>query len=134
MVQALIIGAAQRQQIAELCAVAATNPLDALATLATAGRDLDGFRDMMKMLTLELPRGYVVTYSHEIQPEAPPPGLCHHISISVTRPWKLPSPEAVEIILSEFGMKPIKGSESIWVETIDPKTKAINIVQLLAPT
>lgn len=126
---ALIIGETQRKQIAELRAIATANPMNAQASLNVANRDMEAYRDMMSTLTLELPIGYVVTYTHEIQPNAPPPGLCHHISISVTRPRKMPGTAAVEMILEEFGMRRMEGSDGLWIEDIDPVTKAINIVQ-----
>jgi hypothetical protein len=85
------------------------------------------YRDMMATLTLELPVDYRVTYTHEQQPHA---GLCHHISISVNRPKKMPHPEAVGMILSEFGMRPLDDTPNgVWIEDINPLTKAINVVQ-----
>jgi hypothetical protein len=130
---ALIIGETERARIAELRAVAAANPFDARAAQATADRDMAAFRDWMKTLSVDLPVGYTVVYSHEIQPNAPPPGICHHISISVERAAKLPSPEAVEMILEEFGMKPLKDAHGVWVEDISPGEKAVNVLQLIEP-
>lgn len=122
---ALVIGETQRRLIAELKAVATANPQDARHAKAAAGRDLAAYRDMMSALTLELPVGFFVTYTHEQQPQA---GLCHHISIS--RPKKLPSQEAVGMILSEFGMRPLEDTPGgLWIEDIDPLTRAINVVQ-----
>jgi hypothetical protein len=123
----LVIGEAQRRLIAELKAFAAANPQDAISAKTVADRDMAAYRDMMSTLTLELPVGFVVTYTHEMQPKA---GLCHHISISVRRPKKVPHPEAVQMILNEFGMRPLDDAPGgVWVEEIDPVTKAINVVQ-----
>lgn len=80
MIAALLIGEAQRKQIAELRDMAAANPLDPIQTQAAADRDMGAFRDMMKTLSIELPVGYFVCYSHERQPKA---GLCHHMSNAV---------------------------------------------------
>jgi len=128
MPQALIIGEVQRQQIAALRALAAANPQNVAQVQTAANRDLGAFRDMMQTLSLHLPVGYHIAYSHEMQPQA---GLCHHISISVDRPKKMPSQEAVDMILQEFGMKPVRESNSMWIEEINPVTHAINIVQII---
>lgn len=125
---ALLIGAEERQKIAELRAFAAANVQDAKHVMDTTREPAAeaAHRDMMDMHSIELPVGYHVTYSHERQP----PGLCVHISISVDRPNKMPHPAAVETILEAFGMQPIKGSPGIWIEDINAVTKALNIVQL----
>lgn len=133
--RALVIGEAQKQQIAELKAVAAANPMDAVRSKQTADKDMDAYRDMMRTLSIDLPVGYHVTYTHEVQPEAPTPSkLCHHISISVDRPNKMPSVQSVEMILEEFGLRPMQQSHGVWIENIDRWFKAINIVQLLETT
>jgi hypothetical protein len=129
--QAMMIGETERAQIAELRAVAAASPLDVHAVIATSNRDEAGFRDMMRMSSVSLPHGFTVVYTQEIQPNAPPPGLCHHISIGVDRPGKLPSPHAVDMILEAFGMQPLMASHGVWVEEISPGEKAVNILQLV---
>lgn len=129
---ALVIGEAQRRQIAELRAFAAANPMDAMASDMIAQTDIDAYRDMMETLSIDLPVGFHVTYTHERQPNAPTPTkLCHHISISVEQPKKMPLPEAVEMILLEFGMKPMREATGVWLEDIDRVTAAVNIVQLI---
>jgi len=128
---ALIIGEAQRQQIAELKAVAAANPQDPVSAAAAAARNMRAYRDMMATLSVELPVGYDISYSHEKQPTA---GLCHHISISVRRAKKMPGTEAVAMILEAFGMRPMEKSDGLWIEDINPVTKALNIVQTIAQT
>lgn len=130
---ALLIGEAERAQIAELRAVAAANPRDVHASQAAADQDLVAFRDAMRTMSVFLPIGFAVTYTQEIQPNAPPPGLCHHISISVDRPDYLPSEAAVEMILEEFGMKPLKEAQGVWVEDISPGERSVNVLQLVAP-
>lgn len=122
----LVIGPEHRAQIAEIRAVAAASVLDCHAARATAAQDMAGYRDMMRMTSLELPYGYRVTYSHERQPC----GICQHISISME--WRLPAPPAVETILLAFGMRPASGSIGCWFEEVDPGTRALNVVQLLS--
>jgi hypothetical protein len=66
---ALLIGEPERQKIAELIAVAAAGVMSPQRALDAANEDLAGYRDMMgRMLSIELPVGYYVTYSHERQP------------------------------------------------------------------
>ncbi len=50
--------------------------------------------------------GYRVVYTLEEHPM----GLCHHISISVDTPGKLPNEHAVQAIMDEFGF-PLKVQE-----------------------
>lgn len=97
---ALIIGDAQRQQIAKLRALAADNVMDPAAMVNVAQKDMAAYRQMMRTLSLEIPHGYIVTYSHERQPF----GLARHISISVGRPHKMPHPAAVDMILDAFAL------------------------------
>lgn len=124
----LLIGEDERQRIAEVRAFAAANVMDPFGSITAAARDMQAYRDMMAMLTIELPIGYHITYSHEQQPD----GLCRHISVSVARAGRMPSTEAVEMILGAFGMTPIRTSVALWIEDIDADTKAINLVQPLA--
>jgi hypothetical protein len=127
----LIIGEDERALIAELRAVVeAREPMTAADLLAVAAADIEAFRDAMNMQSVDIPIGYVATYSIEVQPNAPPPGICRHISISVDRPGKLPHPAAVDMILEAFGMQPIAKSSKVWIEDICPGQKAINVLQL----
>lgn len=128
--EALIIGQKQREQIAELRAVAAATVIDPAAAQQTANADKAAFRDMMAMHSIVLPVGYCVTYSHENQPF----GSARHISISVDRSRKMPSLQAVEMILASFDMAPLMKSLSVWIENIDPTTKTINVLQSLEKT
>ena len=127
---ALIIGKVQREQIAELKAVAAAKPFDPVKTQETANNDMRAFRNAMRPMSIVIPVGYHVTYTQEIQPNAPPPGLFHHISISVDRPFEMPHEEAVELILKEFGMASLSQSAFVWVEDVSMAHRAINVLQL----
>src|SRR6266446_6939618 len=79
---------------------------------------------------IDLERGFRVVYTQEYHPE--PAGLCHHLSVSVDRPNKLPHPFAVAEIARLFGMGSIdfgshenNGITSMWT---DRENDAINIV------
>jgi hypothetical protein len=60
----------------------------------------------------EVPVGYKVVLSVEEQPV----GLCYHVSVSVSRPGKLPHPLAVDEILKRLLGKTIKDSIKTWQE------------------
>jgi hypothetical protein len=124
----LMIDDATAARITELRAFAAATVIDPRHAVVAAERDVTAYRDMMAMHSLEIPIGYIVSYTHENQPV----GLCHHISISVTRPGKMPHPEAVQAILGAFGMRPFEQSEHIAIEDVAPETKAINLIQIIA--
>jgi len=133
MARPLIIGPEERQAIAELIAMAAASPTDARVAMTAAATDLAAYRDAMAMRTVMLPIGFIVTYTREFQPHAPPPGLCHHISIGLMdAPGRGPSPEAVEMILEAFAMPAMADSDKVWLEDIEPGRKAVNVLALVA--
>ena len=126
--RALIIGAMQKEQIAALCALAVENVMDAEAMKTAAARDITAYREMMANLSIELPTGYLITYSHERHPQI---GVVQHISMSVEAPNRTPHPAAVNMILEAFGMQSIDQSLSVWIEDVSKTEKAINVVQRL---
>jgi hypothetical protein len=82
MAGALIIGPKERAAIAEVIARAATRvtPLDQMK-LAHAFRERTGaaFNPLNEDLTIVVPLGWHITYTHEEQPGA----VCRHMSVSV---------------------------------------------------
>lgn len=123
-----MIGAKERLAIAELMLLAEANPIEALKAAEAAERDLAGYRDMMGTLSIDIPVGYHVTFSHEIQPS----GLHYkHISISIDRPGRMPHPVAVDMILEAFEMRHIQDMRegNFWIEEETPTCKAINVLQ-----
>lgn len=127
----LIIGAEQEAEIASLKALAAEN-IHEVAVVEAASRDMAAFRFDMQRYSIELPVGYIVTYTHERQSD-PMLGVVQHISVSIATPNRMPSIEAVEMILRAFGMAPIKDSIGVWPETVEPGLGAVNVVQFLLP-
>lgn len=125
--RALVVGAVQKEQIARLRALAAENVMDPEAMKTAAAKDIAAYRQMMTELSIELPSGFLVTYSHERQPL----GVVHHISISVDAPNRAPHPAAVNMILGYFGMQPFDQSLRVWIEDVSRTEKAINVVQRL---
>jgi hypothetical protein len=130
-----MIGATERERIAEIMARARTNVLP-LALVA------QGKQDKTSLLKLEdrkpgferppsdhivFPGGYRAAFSMEEQPA----GLCTHLSISVegrSKKGMMPSPQAVAMIAEEFGV-PYPPAHS-WIEEFDPGEFAINLVSL----
>jgi hypothetical protein len=69
-----------------------------------------------------IPDGYRVVFSIEEQPI----GWCRHLSVSVDKKGKYPTPQAVELIMQEFGMgNDIDNSLKVWMEK---EGEAINVV------
>ena len=128
---ALVIGAEQRADIARLRVLAADNVIDASTVAALKEGHPAAFNRHMAAHSTALPFGYVVCFTHELQPKAPPPGLCAHISISVIHDNMLPSPAAVDVILQEFGMPPRRDCAAAWIEDVAAGTRAVNLVALL---
>jgi hypothetical protein len=126
----LIIGPDEQAAIDLLKAHAATRVMDAETTAKAIAADAPGFRQMMRRFSLPLPVGFVVTYTHERQPD-PRLGVVQHISVSVDTPNKYPSVEAIEMILAAFGMAPIKDAIRVWPEAVEPGLGAVNVVQFL---
>ena len=68
--------------------------------------------------------------------EEQPAGICWHLSVSVPRPGRVPSPEAMTAIAELFGFGPIlkPGSEvRLWLEEFEPGHRAINVLEVKQP-
>jgi hypothetical protein len=117
----LVIDEGARAQIAKLIAYAESRILgsDSIKKTLTGDRPPAGdYEDH----TITLPTGYRIVYSIEEQPV----GLCSHLSVSTRFEEKLPAPEAVELIMSEFGMgASLKDCLHIWIED---DSSAVNIL------
>jgi hypothetical protein len=124
MNRALVIGEAERAAIRDLKARAARSPVRLMAQ--PKAEDADAFREMNRSLTIALPVGYQVTFTHEIQPS----GRYLHLSVSVDTPGAWPSTPAVDMILEAFGMKRLAESEASWPER---DSEAVNVLQRIAP-
>ena len=124
--RALVIDEQAKQDIANLLKYADKNRISKPFLLAAAAAMNGGnpavgdipqhcchFRD-----------GFKVVLSIEQQPN----GWCKHLSVSVDNPEKLPSIEAVKMIIEEFGMKSLDDS-NVYIEETTPK--AVNIISLI---
>src|SRR5882672_2893933 len=107
----LIIGATERERIAEMIAYAKAHPLsfDVMRKSMVADTKMLKLQDRLPgherppSQHIEFPGGYRAAYSVEAQPA----GYCSHLSVSVFgRPRKgaMPSEQAVKMICEEFGV------------------------------
>jgi hypothetical protein len=79
---------------------------------------------------MSLPVGYQVTYSLEV---GHPGGAARHMSLS-SRPGRLPTREALEMVADELGFDlPLTPETAMfWLEDLkDRDGKAVNVVQLV---
>jgi len=131
----LIIGAPEREKIAELKASATAYPVrwERHAVVEDTHmlmlKDRKPGHERPPSAHLVLPGGFRVAYSVEEQPA----GYCAHLSISVNRHRKgmMPSLEAVQLIASEFGMA--FPADKMWNEEFEPGNYAINLLELIEP-
>jgi hypothetical protein len=111
-----------KKEIKKVITYAENNICDEAQIKLIASKDIPPVGDNPDHL-VHIHDGYRVIYSIEKQPI----GLCHHISISVESGDKYPNPEAVKMILKEFGMnEKLEESLHIWKEDF---MNAINILQ-----
>lgn len=135
----LIIGATERERVAEMIAYAKATPVTfddirtAIVPHQTSIKLEDrqpGFKRPPSQRMI-FRGGFRAAYSIEVQPV----GLCAHLSISVvgrSQKGMMPSPQAVVMIAQEFGI-PFP-AHKMWQEEFDPGEWAINLLQLYAPT
>jgi len=134
----LMIGAAEREQIAAIIAEAKAHPvplskiregiLDDTDVLKFEDRKTFGRPPSHHVL---FPGNFRAAYSCEEQPA----GFCSHLSVSVegrSRKGMMPHPEAVRMIAEEFGV-PFPPDNS-WIEEFAPGEFAINLLSLYLPT
>lgn len=133
----VIIGPNEEKSIAALIAKAKARPTP-LATVkanAVSAEQHDVKFSDRKPGTEQRPEDHLalgnvrVAFSIEEQPV----GMCAHLSLSVSKPGKVPGPAAVEMIASAFGMKGavFDGKKHFWLEEFEPGHNAVNVVWLL---
>lgn len=80
-------------------------------------------------LTIPGPWDFCVTYSLEA---GHPVGLCRHMSMSIMREGRVPSPEAVQMVARELGFKGDLAASTGWTEKLSDGGIAVNLVQQVA--
>jgi hypothetical protein len=134
----LMIGATERERIAEIIAYAKAHPIPFEVLRAGAVDDTDTLKLEDRKPGYERPRSQHVVFPGGFRAafsiEAQPAGLCTHLSISVegrSKKGAMPSPQAVAMIAEEFGV-PFP-AHKMWQEEFDPGEYAINLLSLYAP-
>ena len=127
MAAALIIGDAQKIELARLRARATSEPIDVrgVMKLTETREGLVEHLARMETYTIPLPTSFIVTFTVET---GHPAGTCRHMSMSSMRPNRMPTPEAVWIIAEVLGFVGGLDRCAVWEEDIG-RGKAINIVQ-----
>lgn len=132
--RALLLGEAEKKQIADLVKLAHENPL----TPAFIGKLSEGFdpddpasRSNLQWVipiefTIDIPDGFRVTYTEEQQPM----GLCRHLSVSVSGTDRIPNPVAIQMLLSLFGFeRPLGDRQMVYPEKYASGLTAVNVIE-----
>lgn len=127
--RALIIGKEATQDIARVKEYAELNPLKLHTVIRSVGRPETAIGNNENHVCL-IRIGYKVVYSIEEQSD----GNYRHLSVSVDKKGRTPSPQALEMLMKEFGfIGGLKGDSSIytkvWTEDFDGGHIAINVLQ-----
>lgn len=140
--RALLINDEIRAEVAALRKEARKNPVPLQWVLENSVDESKGRKheftladrkpDFMRQCSLKMniPNGYTVAYSYEEQPM----GLCHHMSVSVDTPGRLPAFQAVQEIAALFGItisEETKSKLTMWLEEFQPGHEAVNVVSLV---
>ncbi len=74
------------------------------------------------------------TYRAAVSFEQQPSGLCCHLSVSSAKPGRVPGPEVLQMVASEYGCTidaDGKLDAIMWMEEFDPGHYAVNMVWLV---
>jgi hypothetical protein len=132
----LVLGEEQHRVLAELRELASENPLQMQGLLEKLQDPNYKAAHMahMSRQTVELPFGFMVTYSIEF---GHPAGTCRHMSMSSPVKGRAPSPEAIDMVAELLGFVGGYRACVTWLEDLvrgDGLQKAVNLVQPLAVT
>lgn len=132
----LVFGDEQREALQALRERATLRPVDIVTLMAKMGDTAYKATHMAQMeeQSIEIPFGFLVTYSVEIQSKA---GPCRHMSMSSPVRGRLPSIEAVKMVAAALGFVGIFEHCNVWIEDLqrgEGRNNAINIVQPLSVT
>lgn len=126
----LLIDEGVRAKITKLVELAASQPMPLDQVRKMAEKRSNGMmtNPLNDDLTIDIPEGWRVTYTHEHQRNDV---VCRHLSVSVSNARKGfgPNPAAVAVLLEEFGFKNKIGEMPAWTTDDDGRT----IVEFLEP-
>lgn len=121
----LLISEEQRSKIAQVTAYADLHPFPKVFM-----REREKMQDAIPPAganpnhVCHIPQGFRCVYTIEEQPV----GWCRHLSVSVDDPEKMPSIEAIEVLILEFGFTGRLRDCYVYMEE-DISPKAVNIIQ-----
>lgn len=136
----LMIGATERERIAEVIAFAKANPVrfDVDELVEKVPQNTNALRLTDRPPGMERPPSQNVIFSFGLRAafsvEDQPVGLCTHLSISIDEGphrGKLPNPHVVAFIAEAFSV-PFP-ADKMWPEEFDPGAWAINLLSLFKP-
>lgn len=124
----LMIGPNEREALDNLRKLANEHPVD-MRTLTERLKTPDGKAAHKKQMTAQsvaIPADFLVTFSIEI---GHPIGTCRHMSMSVGKQERVPSPQGAWMVAEQLGF--VGGLESCvhWLEDLQGHGRAINVVQ-----
>jgi hypothetical protein len=108
---------------------AARRPIE-MAPVVEQIKTPEGMKEHMRRMhaqTIRIPGPYPfdVTFSIENHPG----GMMRHMSMSIVREGRVPSPEAVWMVAEELGFSGGLESSQVWFEDLTDGSKAVNVVQ-----
>ena len=128
----LMIGPCESASLHALRKRANRHPVDA-STLAARLATPDGkakHRRQMTAQSVRIPLAYLVTFSIET---GHPKGTFRHMSISVQREGRVPSPEGVWIVAQALGFTGTLDDCIAYLEKLEGHGDAVNVLQLVTP-
>ena len=129
----LIISNTVKRKLGRLRAQANQRPIDVrvmMEEIKTPGGD-HRHRSRISDQTVEIPGPWPFRVTFSIE-NGHPVGTCRHMSMSIRRENRVPSPEAVWIIAEELGFIGSLALCRTYPEDLEDNNKAINIVQPVA--
>lgn len=128
MITGLLLGINEREKLKILRELAEANPVALARVRALSetetfdkGAGLYPFPDQ----TVDLPLNYRVTFTIDQQEHM----SCRHLSVSVSNKGRLPTPEAVALLMEELGFINDLRRCFVYPEEFDPGHNAINVVE-----
>jgi len=133
MAAPLVMGQEEIAKLAELRERAARETIDMQEVAQKLNTDpayKKRHMDRMTELSVEIPFGFLVTFSVE---QNHPDGTMRHMSMSSPDATRLPTPEAVWMAAEALGFVGSLKNCAIWLEDLT-QGRAVNLVQPLALT
>jgi len=128
----LVIDGAIQKRIKEVIEFSTANPtpLEVIKKLAETKEKGMLIPDLNSESQIDIPGGLSVVYTHEEQPNNV---ICRHLSVSSVLKGRMPSEEAVMMMMNFFGFENLNIRElTFWIEDCGGEQKAVNIIEPLS--